>query len=171
MYTTIWTCCVFILEVLATPSPKYKPSRWIPGPTNGSDALAHKGMRNLKSYLRTQPATTCTLKTAYRRKEWDSLKPREKRAYIEAVQCLQSTPSISGDLAPGARSRYDDFQATHINLTLTVHATVRYFTLQADTPQRKKKLMTHIYSAGQLPRLASLLHLRVRDRSPRRVWL
>lgn len=34
-------------------------------------------------------------------------------------------PSISGDLVPGARSRYDDLVATHINQTLTIHATVR----------------------------------------------
>lgn len=49
----------------------------------------------------------------------------EKVDYIDAVLCLQSTPSRTpADLVPGARSRYDDFVATHINQTLQIHYTV-----------------------------------------------
>lgn len=49
----------------------------------------------------------------------------EKVDYIDAVLCLQSTPSKTpADLVPGARSRYDDFVATHINQTLQIHYTV-----------------------------------------------
>ncbi|USW53164.1 Putative tyrosinase copper-binding domain, di-copper centre-containing domain superfamily [Septoria linicola] len=76
----------------------------------------------------------CTIKTASVRREWDSLKSDEKTAYVDAVLCLMDKPPISGDLAPGARSRYDDFSATHINQTLSIHGTGsflswhRYFT-------------------------------------------
>lgn len=49
------------------------------------------------------------------RKEWRKLKTAEKKAYIDAVKCLQSRPSISDPtLIPGARTRYDDFHAVHI---------------------------------------------------------
>ena len=126
MYISILTLCVLIPAVLAAATSNHKPARWVPGSTQGSDALAERGLRNLRRHLKTKPSTTCSLKTAHRRREWDSLSAREKRSYIKAVQCLQTIPSISGDLAPGAQSRFDDFQAAHMNQTLTVHATVRY---------------------------------------------
>ena len=49
----------------------------------------------------------------------------EKKDYINSVLCLQSKKSIiPSSIVPGARSRYDDFVATHINQTLTIHGTV-----------------------------------------------
>lgn len=59
----------------------------------------------------------------------------QKKAYINAVLCLQHKPSRTpSDLVPGAKTRYDDFVATHINQTLNIHYTGtflawhRYFT-------------------------------------------
>ena len=51
------------------------------------------------------------------------MKAFEKTAYINAVLCLQSKPSLTGSFVPGAKSRYDDFVAIHINQTLTIHGT------------------------------------------------
>lgn len=48
----------------------------------------------------------------------------EKLDYIQAVSCMMSKPSITpAEVVPGARSRYDDFVATHVNQTLTIHST------------------------------------------------
>lgn len=48
--------------------------------------------------------------------------------YIRAVRCLASLPSkIDPVKAPGARSRYDDFQASHILQTTLVHGTGSFF--------------------------------------------
>lgn len=48
----------------------------------------------------------------------------EKKAYISAVKCMLSSPSKSDPaLVPGAKSRYDDFVAQHINQTRTIHGT------------------------------------------------
>lgn len=65
----------------------------------------------------TSTTSSCpsTCKNPRVRKEWRKLKNSEKKAYIDAVKCLQSLPSISDpSLIPGARTRYDDFHAVHI---------------------------------------------------------
>ena len=51
-----------------------------------------------------------------------SLTTTERAEYIDAVLCLQRLPSIiPKGLVPGAKSRFDDFVATHINQTLSIH--------------------------------------------------
>ncbi|KAI9163137.1 Tyrosinase-like protein orsC [Paramyrothecium foliicola] len=69
------------------------------------------------------------------RREWDSISVDERKDYIAAVQCLQSKPARTpSEAAPGAKTRFDDFVATHINQTMTIHYTAnflpwhRYFT-------------------------------------------
>ena len=48
-----------------------------------------------------------------------------KKDYISAVLCLREKPSKADPaFAPGARTRYDDFVAVHINQTLSIHGTV-----------------------------------------------
>lgn len=56
------------------------------------------------------------------RQEYGALTQDQKLDFIRSIQCLQTKPSIiPSNLAPGARNRYDDFIATHINQTLHVH--------------------------------------------------
>lgn len=48
----------------------------------------------------------------------------EKKAYIGAVQCLAKLPpKTPAGVAAGAKNRYDDLVATHINQTLSIHGT------------------------------------------------
>ncbi|KAM3422209.1 hypothetical protein BST61_g2574 [Cercospora zeina] len=118
------------LAALPPPTPD-EPQEWIPGSTSGTDALARKSWQNLQQYVGSSSNSTnstCTLENAYRRKDWDSLQPDEKRAYIQAVQCLQRKPALSGSIAPGAKSRYDDFIATHVNQTISIHNTGNFLT-------------------------------------------
>ncbi|KAF2214242.1 hypothetical protein CERZMDRAFT_66346 [Cercospora zeae-maydis SCOH1-5] len=138
MYALIlgwWLLLSTALAAAAPPSPpppppsSHPPQKWIPGPTSGSDALARKGWQNLNEYVRRFPTNrTCRLEKAYRRKEWDSLRPQEKREYIQAVKCLQRKPALSGGIAPGAKSRFDDFVATHVNQTMSIHNTGNFLT-------------------------------------------
>lgn len=124
LFLSLWLLGSTALALPQQAPLKRSNSTWVPGPTDGSDKLAEKGMTKLKSYLSSQnSSSTCTLDNAIRRKEWDSLCDDEKREYIQAVRCLQTAPSISGDLVPGARNRYDDFVATHVNQTLKIHST------------------------------------------------
>ncbi|KAF1999790.1 Di-copper centre-containing protein [Amniculicola lignicola CBS 123094] len=56
------------------------------------------------------------------RKEWRTLSKSARLNYLDAVHCLLSTPPLTPlSAAPGIRSRYDDFVATHINQTLSIH--------------------------------------------------
>jgi hypothetical protein len=70
---------------------------------------------------------TCNLFNVAVRREWGTLSNTERKAYTDAVVCLQKkqakTPS---ELIPGAKSRYDDWVGTHVNQTQTIHYTVRF---------------------------------------------
>lgn len=53
----------------------------------------------------------------------------ERKNYLEAVQCMFTKPStVSASWAAGARVRYDDFAAIHINKTLGIHGTGNFLT-------------------------------------------
>lgn len=66
----------------------------------------------------------CTQQTIRVRRDWRAFTRKEKKAYINSVLCLRELPSITPpDLAPGAKSRYDDFVVTHINQTQIIHYT------------------------------------------------
>jgi tyrosinase len=141
------------------------PSQWVPAPTNGTDALAAEGLYKLETYLdQHQANSTCSLKTAIRRKDWDTLVPEEKRDYLNAVRCLQTLPSIAGDSIPGARSRFDDFVGVHMNQTLTIHNTVYL-------PQQHLSTNHTDNPAGKLLPLAPMVRLHIRTSSPRRMRL
>lgn len=50
----------------------------------------------------------------------------ERINYTDALNCLMDKPSQTpSDMAPGAKTRYDDWVVTHINQTLSIHSTVR----------------------------------------------
>ncbi|KAE8368273.1 hypothetical protein BDV27DRAFT_122517 [Aspergillus caelatus] len=66
----------------------------------------------------------CTLQNLRIRRDWRTFSKTQKKDYINSVLCLQKLPSRTpAHLAPGARTRYDDFVATHINQTQIIHYT------------------------------------------------
>ncbi|TIA61904.1 Di-copper centre-containing protein [Aureobasidium pullulans] len=69
-------------------------------------------------------SSTCKPGNVQVRKEWSTLSPRERITYTDAVLCLQNKAAKSpASWAPGAKSRYDDWVATHIDQTLRIHYT------------------------------------------------
>ncbi|CAI6014185.1 unnamed protein product [Clonostachys chloroleuca] len=93
----------------------------------------------------TKRANGCSLSNASVRRDWKYLSSNEKTDYINAVLCLTKKPSKADPaFAPGARTRYDDFVAVHINQTLSIHGTGnfltwhRYFTWAYETALRNE---------------------------------
>ena len=52
-----------------------------------------------------------------------TLNDAEKNSYITAVKCMQSLPALH-DHGEAVRTRFDEFQALHIDVADRVHATV-----------------------------------------------
>lgn len=74
-----------------------------------------------------------------------SLSKQERLAYVNAVKCLQSKPARTpATVAPGAKSRFDDFTVVHIQQTLSIHFSGvfqpwhRWFTFQYEKALREE---------------------------------
>lgn len=109
--------------VAAPGQKKYNPSS-----TEKTDAIAKIALQNLKAYAAKNPSPgACTVETAAKRREWGSMCKSERRAWTRAVNCLLATPSkLDPAKYPGAKSRYDDFVAIHIEQTFTIHGTANF---------------------------------------------
>jgi tyrosinase len=93
----------------------------------------------------TKKRGTCNINNVAVRREWGSLSKPERKAYTDAVLCLQKkTAKTPASLIPGAKSRFDDWVGTHINQTMTIHYTGtflgwhRYFTWQYEQALRNE---------------------------------
>lgn len=63
----------------------------------------------------------------------------ERINYTDALLCLMDKPAKTpSDLAPGAKTRYDDWVVTHINQTLTIHGTVSSASNQPAPTKRER---------------------------------
>ncbi|EAU87191.2 hypothetical protein CC1G_10470 [Coprinopsis cinerea okayama7 len=60
-------------------------------------------------------------------KEWRDIPVQQRLDYIRAVQCLQAKPADITLPREGVRSRYDEFQASHADLTHHAHWPVGQF--------------------------------------------
>lgn len=61
--------------------------------------------------------------TSYHRR---TLSKAQRLEYIGAVKCLMAKPAQTGGFFAGAKTRYDDFLALHINSTDYVHFNVSF---------------------------------------------
>ncbi|RDL37586.1 uncharacterized protein BP5553_05019 [Venustampulla echinocandica] len=65
---------------------------------------------------------SCTVRNIAIRREFGSMAPEDRKAYTDAVQCLQRKSNLTpNSLVPGARTRFDDFVAVHQNQTPYIH--------------------------------------------------
>ncbi|PWY86789.1 tyrosinase [Aspergillus heteromorphus CBS 117.55] len=87
--------------------------------------LADQALGNIKQESRNLNTSTCRFETAQVRREWRDLSLDSRKEFTDAVQCLQNRPTnISAEAKktfPGVQTRYDEFVATHINLTEYIH--------------------------------------------------
>ncbi|KAK4450264.1 putative tyrosinase [Podospora aff. communis PSN243] len=104
------------------------PKTYNPASTAKTDAVAKAALATLTEYAENNPnPSSCTVKTAAKRREWGSMCKKDRRAYVAAVNCLMQKPSkLDPREVPGAKSRYDDFVAVHINQTFSIHGTANF---------------------------------------------
>ncbi|KAI1265449.1 Di-copper centre-containing protein [Xylariaceae sp. FL1019] len=99
---------------------------------NDLQALLDLNQQAVDALNQTTPSekrSSCDFSNAPRRRDWEYLSSSEKKEYIGAVKCLQAKPSKADpSFAPGAKTRYDDFVAVHINQTLSIHGTGNFLT-------------------------------------------
>ncbi|OLN85731.1 Grixazone synthase 2 [Colletotrichum chlorophyti] len=138
------TCCFWLLlganaALASAKSPKHNFTR--EAIDNGS-ALAQLNAEALgaaqalsRSLAHQVVNSACSADQIRVRKEWRTLPSEERKAFVAAVQCLQSAPtSLNPVELPAAKSLFDDFVLTHFNQTGRIHLTAnfllwhRYFT-------------------------------------------
>ncbi|KAI2631346.1 Di-copper centre-containing protein [Hypomontagnella submonticulosa] len=118
------TCALLIATAVAAPAPDETSDS-----LSELENLIDQAKSNQEEILDDKNATTkraqaCTLNNLAVRRPWGSLSKNERKAYTDAVLCLQNLPAKTpASVAPGAKSRYDDFVATHIQQTLNIHYT------------------------------------------------
>jgi len=124
------TCVVYLIGCTSATSDLLGwKAGWSPAKTDQTDRLAAEGLLKFGFSQILDNNRHCNLGNAAVRREWTTLLPFERKAYSDAVLCLQKKPSRLDPLvAPGAKSRYDDFVAVHVNNTFTIHATASFLT-------------------------------------------
>ncbi|KAK4194155.1 hypothetical protein QBC40DRAFT_321258 [Triangularia verruculosa] len=106
----LWTTALFASLVAAQ---TYPPDE--------VDKLAAASLSKVKDWLAKNPQGNCTLETAVRRKEWMDLTLAQRKEYTDAVLCLMSKPALTSNVAPGAKSRFDDYIVVHVQQTPRNH--------------------------------------------------
>jgi tyrosinase len=156
---------LLLTGALAMPSPQDASPSSLPTAASSSPDVAASQLDQLSQYAynvstedvsssATKRSDTCSRSNLRIRRNWANYTTTQKKSYINAVLCLQQLPAKTPNTtAPGAKSRYDDFVATHIQQTLTIH-----YTVCPSKPLAPNSLLT---VEGNFPGLAPLLHLPV----------
>jgi tyrosinase len=92
-----------------------------------SDLYAGVAALNQQIYQATQQPgqwKKCNPLNIVVRREWASFTAPQKENYIAAVKCLTKLPpKTPKSSCPGCKNRFDDFVATHIQQTFSIHNT------------------------------------------------
>ncbi|KXH67778.1 tyrosinase central domain-containing protein [Colletotrichum salicis] len=100
---------------------------------NNGDALAQLAANSLANskalhqHLGGFANSTCTTDKVRVRREWRTLPAEQRRAFVAAIECMQSSPSLyEPEMMPAAKTLYDDFVAIHLKQTPVIHRTANF---------------------------------------------
>ncbi|KZM25908.1 metal ion binding [Ascochyta rabiei] len=101
--------------------------RSLEGKSLQADVYAGVASLSQKAYQASKQPTqrkTCNPQNIIVRREWSAFSTAEKKGYISAVQCMaELPPKFPKSLCTGCQNRFDDFVATHIRQTFSIHST------------------------------------------------
>lgn len=70
---------------------------------------------------------SCTFETAHVRTEFRKMSNEDRKSFTDAIMCLKQVPTtVDGAAYPGVKSRYDEYVATHIDMTMNIHVTADF---------------------------------------------
>ncbi|PBP27391.1 tyrosinase [Diplocarpon rosae] len=102
--------------VSASPHLPRNPTTNSTTPVTNTTRAGHYLPANITS--RTYYNGSCTAERLSIRKEWRSLTPVEKKAFVDAELCAMALPNKTS--LPGSTTRFEDFQAAHQRGTMNI---------------------------------------------------
>ncbi|KAK7189425.1 hypothetical protein DPSP01_001414 [Paraphaeosphaeria sporulosa] len=144
-FTTSVALCLVAALSNAIPTPQTDgsaadlPTQASPDEAQALEQLAQlaefAGQTTNETLAANKKRDGCSLGNLSIRREWSTLSKPQRKAYTDAVLCLQKLPARTpSSVIPGAKSRFDDFVGTHIQQANYIHysgtflAWHRYFT-------------------------------------------
>ena len=105
-------------------------------------------MASLHEFAKLESHLTCPRRTLSR---------HERKNYVDAVLCLRSVkPALYKDEFPGTNSRFDDFQALHINQSSIIHGNV-----YVSMAHKDQSIQLTYHQPGPISCMASMVHVGV----------
>lgn len=179
LVSRILTVAVLALQAGAIPTPSDDqglskfPSWATPTAASSSTAKAavqlqqlnHIALRNARENLVQKQLHNqngeCTPQNWHVRRDWRDFSRLERKNWIDSVLCLQrQRPMTPYKKAPGVRTRYDDFVATHINQTMFIHYSVCWMLLKHEGIGYRAAVAD--LQPGNVFGLAPLVYIRIR---------
>ncbi|GAB7364090.1 hypothetical protein MBLNU230_g4642t1 [Neophaeotheca triangularis] len=87
---------------------------------------------NIRWNITNRPDQQCQFDDAIVRREWNEMSQRDRKSFTDAATCLMNheplrvTTDEMRNQYPGVRSRWDEFVATHIDMTMNIHVTADF---------------------------------------------
>lgn len=112
-----------------TLSPTYIPKLddYSMSDLESGEALEHANQVAIQRLQERDLDGSCTFESARVRTEFRKMSNQDRKSFTDAITCLKQTPtSVDGNQYPGVKSRYDEYVATHINMTMQIHVTADF---------------------------------------------
>jgi tyrosinase len=91
------------------------------------DALEDANQVAIQRLQERELTGDCTFETARVRTEFRKMSNEDRKSFTDAITCLKQVPTtVDTTSMPGVKSRYDEYVATHINMTMNIHVTADF---------------------------------------------
>lgn len=110
-------------------SPTYIPALgdYSSAEIESGDALADAAQVADQRLQERELNGSCTYENARVRTEFRQMSNEDRKSFTDAIMCLKQLPTtVDANTYPGVQSRYDEYVATHIDLTMNIHVTADF---------------------------------------------